>query len=235
MPEHSGIDWTAAVQRQFALRPERYAVMGQYAREMLEIAESPADYMSDTLMVRLSTAVLCGQTVSETPQVELSLPASWRQHLKHKLQEWEYRTERDLYRTPQWRLPPWLWPVRWTAIGVGKWIGRHPVKWTTVTADVHFEQRVLYPEIDAPVQAGRPVVYETLDISYPGLQPPFGSRLIRNPSRFLDQHEIIREILRDPDANDYRYGAIDVHPVAVMKWLERHGVNVDQLVKRQGF
>src|ERR1700679_1880979 len=136
----SDIDWNNAIREQFALHPEKFAVMGQYARETLDCVEI-RDYMSDMLMVRLSTAVLCGQTISETPQVVLTFPESPWQHFKDRLQKREDRTRCDLHRAIGRRL--WLWPVYWTALIVGKFIDKHPVKWGKVTADVNFEQRIL--------------------------------------------------------------------------------------------
>ena len=127
--------------------------------------------------------------------------------------------------------PPWLfllWPL---LVLFPRWAKKHPVRWTEVTAEIHFEQRVLYPEVDAPAIAGRPVIYENLSVSYPGVPPPFGSNLVSDPSRFMRRHEIAREILKDPDST--RYPGEFNSPYTTLAWLERHGVNVDQLVKRR--
>jgi hypothetical protein len=223
----SDIDWNSAIREQFVLHPEKFALVGQYAREMFDCVEIE-DYLSDMLAVRLSTAVLCGRTVSETPQVVLTFPESPWQHLKDKLRKWEDRVWCDLHRAIGRRL--WLWPVYWTAVVTGKLIDGHPVKWGKVTADVSFEQRILYPEVDAPAQAGRPVIYETLDVHFP-TPPPYGGHIAYDPSRFLNRHEIANAVYKDPDFMLSPMG--DLGPHAMLNWLERHGVNVDQLVKRK--
>src|SRR5579859_1937512 len=136
-PEHSGIDWNAAMRRQFTLHPEKFVAMGSYSREMLEAMEV-ADYMSDLLMTRLATSVMCGSTISEQPQAEMKYPATWWQHWKFAANEWvsgkdelwKGRNSDGSPTTP----PPWtiaLWPllVTWP-----RWLRRHPVRYSTMTA-----------------------------------------------------------------------------------------------------
>lgn len=239
MADHFPVDdaaLTSYAQQRIVLYPEKFGVMGQYSREMLEV-NSAVDMMShgmDSLLMRLTTSVLCGQTISETPQVEISFPDSPWQHVKHRLEEktgrlddrWKgYDPDSGDTVTP----PPWmilLWPL---LVLFPKWLKKYPVRWGTRTADINFEQRILYPEIDAPAHAGRPVIYETLSMDFPGLSPPFGSRLVNDPSRFMHVHEIAREIMKDPDLHRFAAGP---DSYVALKWLERHGVNVDQLVKR---
>ncbi len=227
---------TMYVKKTITLHPEKYGVWGSYSREMLECA--PVDgqaRMFDQLAYQLTTAVLCSRTVSEAPEVVLSLPASPWQHLKHSLdwwvsdknEHWEGRhPETGEAVTPH----PFLfllWPI---LVLFPKFIKSRPIRYTTVN-QVHFEQRVLYPEINMPASAGRPVIYETADITWPdGFGPFGGGSLIAGPSRFLNRHEIAREMFRDPDAQ--RYG-VSLGPDQALRWLEKHGVNVDQLVKRR--
>lgn len=222
------IDWTQFVQQRITLYPEKFGVWGSYSRDLLRMEESrDTARFTDSLTLQLSTAVLCGQTVSEKPQVELSLPATWYQHLKHAAFDWRLSFSSEgasKFKTA------WMWLVARTLFWVlDKYMLKRPVKWTTVKAEVTFEQRVLYPELDLPAHAGRPVIYETMDVSYPDALPPWGSRLRSDPSRFLNRHEIASDIYRDPDGQ--RYG-VSLGPDHVLSWLERNGVNVDQLVKR---
>jgi hypothetical protein len=231
----SGPELLEYVRNQIVLHPEKYGVMGSYSMDMLQAQRSEdAMFMFDQLAYRLTTAVLCGRTISEKPEVELSLPASPWHHLKHRFdwwvsdknELWEGRTTDCNPATP----PPWmvlLWPL---LVLFPRWLRKHPVKYTVVKAAVEFEQRILYPEIDAPAQCGRPVIYETLDVHYPGIHPPFGSRLVNDPFRFLNRHEIARQVMQDPDGQ--RYG-VSLGPDQTLMWLERHGVNVDQLVRRK--
>lgn len=235
-------EFTQYAQQRIALYPEKFGVMGSYSKELMrcQTAEDMLSYGADMLLMRLTTAVLCGQTISEKPQVELSMPATPWQHLKYRISKRHERLNarwegQDPDTWAQTTPPPWvilLWPF---LVLFSRWLKKHKVQFTTVTADIEFEQRVLYPEIDAPAHAGRPVIYETLSVNYPYAPPPFGSRLINDPSRFLNRHEIASEIYRDPDINSCGIGGPSYLgvPDLTLRWLERHGVNVDQLVKRR--
>lgn len=221
---------SALTRRQVRLNPEKFGVMGTYSREMLEAAASPDmawAFAMDMLAVRLTTTVLSGRTVSREPQVELNLPANWWQHLKYQVQSWRNASvekkdhlggfHRDVLLVPAYAFLSWFF-------------GKRPVKWTKVTAKIHFEQHILYPEVDAPAQAGRPVIYEEMSISWPDGVSPYGGSLNSSPSRFMNRHEIISEIARSTDPGQLHMG----NPAhAAIYWLERHGVNVDQLVKRR--
>lgn len=227
----SGPELTNYFRNQIELHPEKYGVMGSYSMELLE-AQRSEDYMFvfDQIAYRLTTSVLCGQTISETPQVQVSLPSSWFQHLKKTLADKclvGWGTHLDSLRITKKFYPRALLLMS-VLLVIRKTILRKPVQWTKVTADIHFAQRVLYPEIDAPAQMGRPVIYEDTSISWPGVQPPFGGSLQYDPSRFLNRHEIASRVYQDPT---YSTAPIIV-PEVTLNWLERHGVNVDQLVKR---
>lgn len=221
-------DLTNLLRQQIVLYPERYGVMGQYSREMLEAmtAEDFASFGTDMLLVRLTTTVMCGHTISEKPSVVLKLPKNPWQHVKYKADQWQDRTWCALKREVGWK-NFWMWMPFALAVVTGKWTGRRPVKYTEVTADITFDQRVLYPEVNAPAVAGRPVIYETISVNYPDVQPPYGSNLSSDPSRFYNRHEMSNRIYQDAD--DHGGG---LSPLATFAWMERHGVNVDQLVKR---
>lgn len=221
------VDWTQLVRQMVTLHPEKFGVLGSYSRELLQ-AEVSRDYSFaiGDLALRLTTSVLCGHVVTEKPQVQLNLPATWWQHLKYEVFGWHSASLAKKDTLGGFHRTVLLWPAYWL---LGKYSAKRPVKWTTVTAEVTFEQRVLYPEIDMPASAGRPVIYETVDVSYPEVLPPWGSRLRSDPSRFLNRHEIASEVFQDPDGQ--RYG-VTLGPDQTLHWLEKHGVNVDQLVKR---
>lgn len=232
------LDVALAMRQLITLYPQKFGMVGTYAREMLQAEWSQDSYswMFDQVLLRVTTSVMCGQTVTAAPVVELNQPASWWQHLKLAFEEWVHwkdelhhgRDEAGEQTTP----PPWLvllWPL---LVLFPKWIKRHPVKFTKVSGTVQFEQRVLYPEFDhVPSEFGRPVLYETIDFRH-GLQaPPFGGGLASAPSRFLSKHEVISEFMRSSDDSyDGRYGP---HPMQFLTWLESRGVNIDQMVKRR--
>jgi hypothetical protein len=216
---------TAMTRRQIVLNPEKFGVMGTYSREMLR-ADASADYAFplDHLALRLVTTVLTGRTIREEPQVELNLPAGWWQHLKHAITDSRLNFLASKY------LVVFFLPFYWL---FDKYLAKRPVKWTKVTAKIDFSQHILYPEIDAPAQCGRPVIYEEMSVSWPEGLAPYGSNLSSGPSRFMDRHEIASRIMRDPEMYRHpRYGSSGLDPWPVLVWLERNGVNVDQLVKR---
>lgn len=226
-------DLTNLMREQIVLHPEKFGVMGQYSREMLESMVSN-DFLYDMLLVRLTTSVMCGSTISEKPSVVLNLPKNPWQHVKYRLGQWSDVIENKLWHNVGWK-NFWLWVPYALALLTGKWTYKRRVKYIQVTADINFEQRVLYPEVNAPAVAGRPVIYETLSVNFPGEQPPYGSNLSSDPSRFYDRHEISSMVYRDADERGVglspAYGQ-PWSPLATFAWLERHGVNVDQLVKR---
>lgn len=226
----SGPELTNYFRNQIELHPEKYGVMGSYSTEMLEAMRSEDySFIFDQIAYKLTTSVLCGQTVSETPRVELELPSSWFQHLKKAVSTWADEWRR--YNVPTRKgVIRFLWVPFALALLLGKFLDKHPVRWTKVTADIVFQQRVLYPEIDAPAQMGRPVIYEDLSISWPEAQPPFGGSFQYDLSRFLNRHEVASKVMTDPVLNSYPGDFSSPH--TTLNWLERHGVNVDQLVKR---
>ena len=222
-------DLTNLARQQIVLYPEKFGVMGQYSMEMLNAmtAQDFASFGMDMILVRLTTSVMCGNTVSEKPQIELNLPKNQWQHMRYKLLGWADKTEHMLWNKMTWK-NFWMRVPYALALLLWKWIYKRPVKYSIIKADIDFEQRVLYPEINVPAAAGRPVIYETISVNYPGEQPPYGSRLASDPSRFLDRHEIANAVYHDPN---YTTAPISV-PEVTLNWLARHGVNVDQLVKR---
>lgn len=216
---------------QVTLMPERFGVMGSYSRDMLDLQaySDPDSFMMDRLVLQLTTQVLCGRTVSEEPEVQVNVPASPWQHLKVAAARWHAGWLTGKWMAPGSTPPPWAvllapayYLLRW-------FLRRYPPRYTKVTARVQFEQHVMYPEIDyVPAQFGRPVIFEETSVSYPGGQPPFGSRFTCNPSRFLSKHEVIRDITADC-SDDLWHG----HPaITTLNWLEQHGVNTDQMVRR---
>jgi hypothetical protein len=220
---------TEFAQQRIVLTPEKFGVMGQYSRELLEVsvAEDMTGYMMDTLLMRLTTSVLCGQTISENPQVELAMPASWWQHFKCATGDRAGQFDLGFSDRKKWKL--WLWFPYALVFCVLWLLDKRPVKWDKYTADVHFEQRVLYPEVNVPASVGRQVIYETVSMNLAPMAP-WGSRLLDDPSRFLSRHEIVNAVYADADATSYGQ---PWSPHATLNWLEQHGVNVDQLVKRQ--
>lgn len=233
MRSEDSIDWSQMMARTIALHPEKFAVMGSFSRDAMEMEVVPgtaATHFANSLMVRLSTSVLCGRTISENPQVKLQLPATWYQHLKYAAFQWRL----DFSSEAAGRLnTAWLWVVARTLfLLLDKYMVKRPVKWTEVTADVHFDQHILYPDMDMPAHAGRPVIYEAMDVNFG--YTPFGSNLSSGPSRFMDRHQIASEIYRDDSQPAGPWGSSgSMSPHYMLDWLERHGVNVDQMVKRQ--
>jgi hypothetical protein len=231
------VELTSYVRKTIALHPEKFGVMGTYALELMDGSVS-RDMFYDMLAMRLCTSVLCGSTISQNPQVVLNQPRNAWQHTKHQIDWWQSdldahwqgydRHEGGAY-TPQ----PWLillWPLLWL---IRTWIGKRPVKYNEVKADIKFEQRILYPEAPAvPAHMGHSVIYETLDLNWPENHPLWGSRLDNPNSRFANRHEIASSIYRDPELNRYMSGP-SASPDVVLAWLHRHGVNVDQLVQRE--
>lgn len=222
---------TQYAQNRIQLNPEKFGLVGAFSREML-MADVSMEPATDSLLMRLMTTVMCGSSVSEEPEVVLHYPATPWQHLKRSVFNWRLKFG---FRERSKLMTAWLWIVARTLFWVlDKYSLKRPVKWTDVTAKIHFDQRVMYPEFDQmPAAFGRPVIYETISMSYPDVMPEFGSNLRSDPSRFLDRHEIARKVYEDSASvgTNYPYNE-PWSPHATLHWLERHGVNVDQLVKR---
>jgi hypothetical protein len=223
--------------RMIQLNPRKFGIVGSYAQEMLhaEVGQDSSAFMMDHLLVRLTTSVLSGRTISAEPVVELDYPATWWQHWKHASNEW-INVKHDLWvghlpdgsdTTP----PPWLillWPllVLWP-----KWFAKHPVKLGVMTGKVQIDQDILYPQLDMPANAGMPVIYETIEM--PIFEPTtegWNTRLTKtDPSRFMCKGEIISAVHREM-SDPGKYRGDDVW--AFVDWLESKGVNIEQLVKR---
>ena len=219
------------------MRPEKFGVLGAYSREMLR-AEASEDYAFalDQLAFRLTTLVLSGQTVSEHPEVTFTYytPDTWWDHVKKALWDWRDKQNRRWegtgYDGQPDTPPPWmilLWPF---LVLFPKWGRRYPPRTTPkiVKTTVNFRQAVLYPETDhIPPEFGRPVIYETLDAGA-------GFGLVPGPSRYLNRHELAREIYQNWDQPHGSWpNAGTLTPDYVLRELESLGVNVDQLVKRR--
>jgi hypothetical protein len=231
-------DQLTMMAKQIVLQPRKFGVVGSYARDMLhaETGQDSYAFMMDQLMVRLTTSVLSGRTISAEPEIKINYPASWWQHWKHasnawislKHELWMGRDAEGETTTP----PPWLillWPllVLWP-----KWLARHPVRQTKLKGLVQLDQDILYPKIDMPPNAGYPVIYESISLNHifqtmTGLD---GATLEHEDlSRFMCKGEIINSVRRDSDL----YGKYHGDEVwAFVDWLENHGVNIEQLVKR---
>ena len=230
-------DYLTHMAKQIVLQPRKFGMIGSYSQEMLrvEVGQDSTAFMMDQLMVRLTTSVLSGRTISAEPKVELDYPASWWQHWKFASNEW-INIKHDLWMghlpdgsdtTP----PPWLillWPLLmlWP-----KWFARHPVKLATLTGTVQIDQDILYPQLDMPANAGYPVIYETispLSIFEPTTEQ-WQTRLTKtDPSRFMCKGEIINAVHQKDIYGAYHGDAV----WAFVDWLESKGVNVEQLVKR---
>jgi hypothetical protein len=231
----SGPELLEYVRNQIVLHPEKYGVMGSYSMEMLQAQRSEdAMLMFDQLAFRLTTLVLSGQTVSEHPEVTFTYytPDTWWDHVKKALWDWRDKQNRRWegtgYDGQPDTPPPWmilLWPF---LVLFPKWGRRYPPRTTPkiVKTTVNFRQAVLYPETNhIPSEFGRPVIYETMDAGA-------GFGLVPGSSRFLNRHEIASAFYGDPEVNRY-ISSPNYGPDAVLRWLERQGVNVDQLVKRR--
>ncbi len=231
------------VSNRITMTPEKFGYMGSFMRSTLR-AEPDDQYtaaMLDQQLVRFTMQVMSGQTVTEHSEVTFtySVYASWRDHFKQAVQDWRDKQNRRWegtgygYDGQPDTSPPWmilLWPF---LVLFPRWLKRHPVKWISKTAKttVDFRQSVLYPEFDhVPAEFGRPVIYETLEVQ--GIGAGFG--LSRDTyGRFLSKHEIVSEIYRDLEMFRGYPGGVGSEVMGVLLWLERHGVNIDQLVKRR--
>jgi hypothetical protein len=221
---------TQVMQERVTLTPQKFGYVGAYSREMLRAEWDTAGrqaFMFDQVLLKLWTTVLTGRTVSESPTVTISAPADWRQHVKQALNQW-HNDMHDLWNglTPagdQTTPSPWvilliplflLWP---------RWFRKHPVRSAGFTGDIHFSQHVLYPQVDdVPARCGMPVIYETLESLWP-LSPGL--------PRYLSKDELLHELYRMPQRSPGAYpGGSDMFQV--LEWLESHGVNTNQLVKR---
>ena len=224
------------VQHQIALTPKNVGYVGSYSRDMLQVEEM-RDHRFGEMLLHFTTKVLSGRTVTETQRASVKVPASWWQHLKKTAGDWHaawlarphpswrlFILPLDIILLPLARLVPWF-------------LRRHPVRYTELAVEVRFTRETLYPGADVSLpsrQFGTPVMWETIEL---GPAAPDGEpwRLEDyGPARFLDRHEIAREVMRDPDLNgSYAASFGDPTPVfGTLEWLKRHGVNVDQIVAR---
>lgn len=217
---------SAQFRRAVQLNPVKFGYTGAYTRESLRVTAQP-DLMYDRMMVRFTAQVLSGRTVGETQQATTRVPASWWQHLKLHLTErhaaWAARPE------SRWAL--FLLPLHLiTTIPLyyllPRWLARHPVRYRTLTLTVRFSQETLYPraEISLPADTfGPPVLYESVEAD-----PPFTLEPPERP-RFANRHAIAHMAAVDSDP-DTPMNWPEV--LAVLRWLEAHGVNPDQLVSQ---
>lgn len=183
--------------------PEKYGMIGSYSREFLEVSEE-ADraFAFDQMLVRFTTQILTGKTVSETQEVsaQVPVPATWWDALMDMLNR---------------RLHLYI-----------------PVLWKTVTAKatVKWDRRLTYPEADItvpPDQFGRPVAWESVELTEyePGITLT-GTSL----SRFANRYEVARAVWDETPPS--RFGNAEPTAELVLDWLSKHGVNPDQLVAK---
>ncbi len=224
------------VQNRVTMTPEKFGMIGSFCRSTLQAvpAEDHA-YMFDQQLVRFTMQVMAGQTVTEHPEVTLTWYefTTWRDHLKDAFGWWADEME-ELWSGRRNTPPPWVIPLWPLFVLLPKAIRRWwPVKKTPKLArtTVDFKQSVLYPEFDhVPSEFGRPVIYETLEVQ--GIGTGIGLGRGTYDGRFMNKHEIISEYMRDPSSAQYDRG-IAGPPIGFLTWLEQHGVNPDQLVKRR--
>lgn len=198
-------DVTRYFQRQIALYPEKYGIGSYVARELAgDMLEDPDTWGAGNMLLRLTTKILTGETVSEEQDVstEFSAPATWWDHLMETLNR---RLHLDI-----------------------------PVKYKTETrkARVKFSKKVTYPEANVsipPEQFGRPVMWETVEL-VPETEE-FNLDSVGRPSRYATVPEIVSAVYRDMSARSF-LDELYPSPTHVMAWLAQHGVNPDQLVAR---
>lgn len=227
----------AYFQRQMQLTQKQVGYVGSYSREMLSV-DQERDRAFGQILLRFTTSILSGRTVTEKQRATVKVPATWWQHLKQAAGEWHAAWMRKpdspwlLFLLPLdiLTIVPRVYLVPW-------FLRRYPVRYAELTAEVRFTRETLYPGADVslpPFTFGTPVMWESLEAVPLGGDPwrleDYG------PERFLGRHEIAREVFRDPEAGNsgYRFG-FEVNPPAVLgvlEWLGRHGVNPDQLVPR---
>lgn len=222
---------------QRALTSKQFGYVGSYSRQMLEVEEMPDRLFGETLY-RFTTSILSGRTVSETQRATVKVPASWWQHLKKTAGEWHAKWLAEPH--PSWRLlilPLDILTIVPRAFLIPWFLRRHPVRYAELTAEVRFTRETLYPGADIslpPDQFGYPVMWETIEHAPTVAGGEQWALEDYGPARFLDRHEIAREVMRDPDLNG-SYAATYGDPTPVfgtLEWLKRHGVNVDQIVAR---
>lgn len=155
-------------------------------------------------VVRFTTQLLTGRTIDKEYPVVFPFPASWWQHFKLAC------------------FPGWL-------------LRRFPVRYGRKKAVVKFSQDILYPKADImlpPNQFGHYVLWERAWVTGDASGP-------EPPSRFADRWKIISEM------SDWMWRQTNVSYPGVpgpdrktlgmfLEWLERAGVNPDQLVRREG-
>lgn len=225
----------AYFQRQIALTPRHVGYVGSYSREMLHV-EQDRDHAFGQMLVRFTTCILSGRTVTDKQRATVKVPASWWQHLKQAAGErhatWMRKPSSPwllfllpfdiLTIVPRVYLIPWF-------------LRRYPVKYAELTAEVRFTRDTLYPGADVDLPADRfgiPVLYETLEMESlapygePWQLEDYGS------ARFLDRHDVAREFFRDADTIRSAAYADPGTVHGILEWLGQHGVNVDQLVAR---
>jgi hypothetical protein len=231
----------AYFQHQMVLTPKQVGYVGSYSRDMLQVEEMRDRAFGDVLL-RFTTSILSGRTVTEKQRASVKVPATWWQHLKKTAADWhagwlgkEHRAWRlfilllDVIIVPLASLIPWF-------------LRRRPVRYAELAAEVRFSREMLYPGADISLPHdtfGTPVMYETTEIA-PAVAggEPWGLEDY-GPARFMDRREIAHEILRDAGlaaashASGLFGGGMDPGSVfGVFEWLGQHGVSVDQLVAR---
>lgn len=202
---------------QAALTPLKYAMtqqypgelVGSYSRDRLTFTLSQDfGYSLDMYAGRFATRILAGKAYSEDYTVATEVPATWWQHLKLAL----YVVFAQQAHTWRNRFIPGFLPV---------WF---PVRFEERKSTIKLTGHWSYPRADfITPHAGPVTVSEDIQVTGPHYELPA-------PSRFLSQGEIVREFYADPAYGTRLSAGGDA--TAVVYWLHRHGVNMDQLVPR---
>jgi hypothetical protein len=174
-------------------------------------------------------------------RASVQVPATWWDHLKKTAGDWHAAWVQEPH--PAWRLAILLLDIIIVPLAalIPWFVRRHPVRYTTLTADVCFTQETLYPGADVDVPADRfglPVFYEAISIE--PVVPDHTPWQVEEhgPARFAGRYEIVGEVMNDPALQTGGmtyggYGGMDPGTVrGVFEWLGQHGVNPDQLVPR---
>lgn len=210
-------DLTQYYRGRITLYPKKFAIGTYMANELRAELAEVAEYFYDETLLRLTTQVLTGNTVSEEQEVSVQVPATWFQHLKERVSEiFQYKGGKH--------------PVR-------RWLTKHPVRHKKLSAKVKFSRDTLYPgaNIEVPPEPfGKPVVWETVSLE-PGTAPdgqPWNLD-VTQPSRFVSRDEIKSILWRQASRGlGARFDDPYPRPEQVLDWLASHGVNPDQLVPR---
>jgi len=225
-------------QRQMQLTSKQFGYVGSYSRDLLQVEEM-RDRAFGEMMLRFTTSILSGRTVTEKQRASVKVPASGWQHLKKTADEWHAAwLQKPLSRYLLFWLPLDILTIVPRVYFIPWFLRRHPVKYAEIAAEVRFSRDTLYPGADIslpPSRFGAPVMYESVEIAPLTLNGDQWGLEDYGPARFLSRHELVSEILRAQDQANASWGSFDITPrtvFSVLEWLGEHGVSVDQLIPR---